>query len=165
MDACFCFSLVYCIVRDSCEMVRDCIAIQWVSTAVQFKCSHLYPIELATRNDSRPPQTNRPRYFGPAADSEQPATSGIRSSDTPIMVEDEDESKDIFNPESYYSGASSAKTTEKVRAFIDSTFSCSIPKHKCQEIAGNTLNQTCLQQKCKKPTQISGSTKRRVFYE
>ena len=40
-------------VRDSCKIVRECIAIQWVSTAVQYKCSYLYPIELATRYDNR----------------------------------------------------------------------------------------------------------------
>ena len=42
-----------------------------------------------------PPQTKRPRYFGPAADPEQPATLGIQSSDTPITVEDEDELEDL----------------------------------------------------------------------
>ena len=62
-------------------------------------------------------------------------TSGIWSSNTPILVEDEGESEDLFDPELYYSGASSAKTTEEVRAFIDSTFCRSIPKRKCQKIA------------------------------
>ena len=82
-----------------------------------------------------PPQAKRPRYFGPAADPEQPGTSGIRSSDTPILVEDEDESESLFDPESYYNSQSSAKVTEEVRAFLDSTFCCSIPKCKHQEIA------------------------------
>ena len=39
--------------RDSSEMVRECSAIQWVSTAVQLKYFHLYPIELTTRNGVR----------------------------------------------------------------------------------------------------------------
>ena len=63
-----------------------------------------------------PHQAKRPRYFGPAADLKQPGTSGIRSSNTPILVEDEDESEDLFDPESYYSSPSPAKITEEVRA-------------------------------------------------
>ena len=42
-----------------------------------------------------PPLTKRPRYFGPAADPKQPATSGIWSSDTAITVDDEDEFEDF----------------------------------------------------------------------
>jgi len=58
-----------------------------------------------------PPQAKRARYFGPVADPEQPGTSSIRSSDTPILVEDEDESEDLFDPELYHSRPSSAKIT------------------------------------------------------
>ena len=72
-------------------MFRECIPIQWVSTAVQYKSSYLYPIELTTQNDSRITSDKRPRYFGPAADPEQPSTSGTQSSDTPIIIDDEDE--------------------------------------------------------------------------
>ena len=93
------------------------------------------PLNLQPEMIAGPPQTKRPRYFGPAADPEQPATSGIRSSDTPITVDDEDELEDRFDPESYYSSASSARTTEEVKAFIGSTFRRSIPKRKRQEIA------------------------------
>ena len=93
------------------------------------------PLNLQPVMAAGPPQAKRPRYFGPAADPEQPGTSGIWSSDTPILVEDEDESEDLFDPESYYSSPSSAKITEEVRAFLGSTFCRSIPKRKCQEIA------------------------------
>ena len=58
-----------------------------------------------------PPQAKRPRYFGPVADPEQPGTSSIRSLDTPILVEDEDKSEDLFDPELYHSRPSSAKIT------------------------------------------------------
>ena len=93
------------------------------------------PLNLQPEMTAGPPQTKRPRYFGPATDPEQPSTSGTQSSDTPIMIDNEDEWEDPFDPESYYSSASSAKTTEEVKAFIGSTFCRSIPKRKCQEIA------------------------------
>ena len=93
------------------------------------------PLNLQPEMAAGPPQAKRPRYFGPAADPEQPGTSGIWSSDTPILIEDEDELEDLFDQELYYSSPSSAKITEEVRAFLGSTFCRSIPKHKRQEIA------------------------------
>ena len=88
-------------------------------------CHTMIPLNLQPVMAAGPPQAKRPRYFGPAADPEQPGTSGIRNSDTPILVD----------PKLYYSSPSSAKITEEVRAFLGSTFCHSIPKCKHQEIA------------------------------
>ena len=84
--------------------------------------TYIYPIELATRNESRTTSGKKSKVLWTCGRLGTTGTSGIRSSDTPILVEDEDESEDHFDPELYYSSPSSAKTTEEVRAFIDSTY-------------------------------------------
>ena len=67
-------------------MVRERIAIQWVSTDVQFQVlPPIYiPLNLQPEMKAGSPRAKSPRYFGPAADSEQPGNSGIRAQTHPF---------------------------------------------------------------------------------
>ena len=148
-------------------MVRECIAYSGSAPQASLSAPTYIPLNLQPEMTAGPPQAKRPRYFGPAADQEQPGTTGIQSSDTPILVEDEDESEDLFDPELYYSSASSAKTTEEVRDFVDSTFCRSIPKRKRQEIAREYSKPDLPAAKVPKIDSdiLGSSTRRRVSYE
>ena len=75
MGACFLFSLAYIYrVRDSSEMDRDSIAIQWSAPQSSLSAPTYIRLNLQPEMEAGPPQAKRLRYFGPAADPKQPAS-------------------------------------------------------------------------------------------